>query len=48
MNKIRKFFQHNFNPLHIYCRLRDVGLEPALALRVSLAYERYIYKFILK
>jgi len=24
---MKKFFQHNFNELHIYCRLRSLGLS---------------------
>ncbi|MFA6911412.1 MAG: hypothetical protein WCQ59_09855 [Candidatus Cloacimonadaceae bacterium] len=27
--------QHNFNPLHIYCRLMDVGVPHALAYRIA-------------
>lgn len=43
MTAIKSFLQHLFNPLHLYCRLRDFGLAPAFAVRVSSAYERYIY-----
>ncbi len=32
--------QHYLNPLHVYCRLRDWGVSPRLATRVSTAYER--------
>lgn len=39
--QIKKAIQHVFNPLHVYCRLRDVGLPCGVAGRVSLAYERF-------
>jgi hypothetical protein len=48
MQKIKNFLQHHLNPLHVYCRLRSVGFDPSLAQRMSLAYERYLYKFIQK
>ncbi len=44
MHAITKLIQHLFNPLHVYCRLRDCGLAPAYAVRVSSAYERYVYR----
>ena len=39
-------FQHNFNPLHIYCRLIDKGVAPRTSLRLSRCYEILIYKWI--
>lgn len=43
MNHIRNTMQHLFNPLHVYCRLRTVGLSGALAKKLSALYERHIY-----
>lgn len=47
MLTLRRFMQHTFNPLHMYCRLRSVGLTNDFAHKVCLAYERYVYKTIL-
>ncbi len=44
MRHVKHFLQHRFNPLHVYCRLRDVGLSPRTAGRVSGLYERYVYR----
>jgi hypothetical protein len=45
---MRRFFrnlrQHWFNPLHVYCRLKDCGLPVASAQRVSGIWERWVYK----
>jgi hypothetical protein len=34
--------QHVFNPLHIYCRLRDLGLVNGHARRVVRLYEKAV------
>lgn len=36
--------QHYLNPLHVYCRLRDLGLPMALARGISSGYERALYR----
>ncbi|MDR2892738.1 MAG: hypothetical protein LBV80_06615 [Deltaproteobacteria bacterium] len=41
--RLRMLLQHNLNPLHVYCRLRDFGLPRRVASRVSGLYER-IYR----
>lgn len=33
-------FEHYGNPLHIYCRLRNISVPPALAMRISQAYAK--------
>ncbi|KPK29592.1 MAG: hypothetical protein AMK69_06080 [Nitrospira bacterium SG8_3] len=38
--------QHYFNPLHIYCRLRDLGLPKSIAIYLSRFYERVIFKYL--
>jgi hypothetical protein len=41
--------KHYMNPLHVYCRLRDVGLGKDRARCVCQWYERCVFKhFILK
>ncbi|AAS94937.1 MAG TPA: hypothetical protein DEF41_13805 [Desulfovibrio sp.] len=44
MRHVRHFLQHRFNPLHVYCRLREAGLSKRAAGRVSTLYERYVYR----
>ncbi len=46
MAQIRNFMQHFFNPLHVYCRLKDMGVKTPTAHRVTRAYERYVWRFI--
>jgi hypothetical protein len=36
--------QHYMNPMHIYCRLRDLGLDKSQAIHLSRAYEWAIFK----
>jgi hypothetical protein len=43
MSGIRNRLQHIFNPLHVYCRLRAVGLNVDWAVRMSAFYERWVY-----
>ena len=38
------FWQHYLNPLHIFCRLRGIGLPKTLALFLCQFYERAIFK----
>ena len=47
MKTFRKHCQHMFNPLHIYCRLRQLGFTLGIARNVCRAYERGLYRFIL-
>ena len=46
MRTFRDFFQHVFNPLHMFCRLRRVGVTPAAARNLCRIYERGIYRFL--
>lgn len=36
--------QHRLNPLHLYCRLCDLGLPAAFARALSAGYERFLYR----
>ncbi len=40
MRFFKSYIQHRFNPLHVYCRLRDCGLSSRVAIRITSAYER--------
>ena len=39
---MKTFFQHYLNPLHVYCRLIDMGVNMKLAKRIAIFYERLI------
>jgi len=40
------WMQHYINPLHVYCRLIDIGLSRENALKITCLYEKTIYNFI--
>lgn len=46
MARIRNAIQHVFNPLHVYCRLKDFGLPGPVAKRVCRAYERFLFPLL--
>jgi hypothetical protein len=39
--------QHYLNPLHIYCRLRDMGIPKWVAVSLCSVYERTIFGYVL-
>lgn len=43
MKKFKMYLQHAFNPLHVYCRLTDLGMRRGTARRLCLVYERILY-----
>lgn len=47
MYDFRAKLQHRMNPLHIYCRLRDLGISVPTAQRVTGFYERFVYRLAL-
>ncbi|EGB14679.1 hypothetical protein DND132_1471 [Pseudodesulfovibrio mercurii] len=47
MTSLRSRLQHRLNPLHVYCRLRSLGLAHRPALMVSSCWERVLYRRIL-
>ncbi len=36
--------QHMFNPMHVYCRLVDLKIQRALALKIVHSYESLLWK----
>ena len=44
MHHLRMLFQHVCNPLHVYCRLRDMGMDSHVAMRVCTLYERVLFR----
>ncbi|MBG0791085.1 MAG: hypothetical protein H0S80_11370 [Desulfovibrionaceae bacterium] len=47
MNGIKQRLQHRLNPLHLYCRLRSLGMPHTAAARLSRCYERALYRLVL-
>ena len=45
LNIMRKTLQHYLNPLHIYCRLLNLGFPKSVAISISRFYERAIFTF---
>jgi hypothetical protein len=44
---LRSKLQHRLNPLHVYCRLRGLGVSHCPARAVSYCYERMLYRLVL-
>ena len=40
---MHKTLQHYLNPLHIYCRLLNLGLPRSVAILIGRFYERIIF-----
>lgn len=38
--------QHHLNPLHLYCRLVEIGLSKKLSISVCRHYEIFIYSWL--
>ncbi|WP_243543913.1 hypothetical protein [Pseudodesulfovibrio tunisiensis] len=47
MTTIRSRLQHHFNPLHVYCRLRGMGIAHKTARSLTFCYERLVYRLVL-
>ncbi|WP_203529477.1 hypothetical protein [Pseudodesulfovibrio sp. JC047] len=45
MIRLKNFCQHIFNPLHLFCRLRQAGLSVFTARHLCRVYERGLYRF---
>ncbi|WP_170283766.1 hypothetical protein [Pseudodesulfovibrio senegalensis] len=46
MQQFRAHIQHHFNPLHVYCRLRELGLSYDAARTLCGCYERFVYRLV--
>lgn len=44
----RKEVQHICNPLHLYCRLIDLGMSPKMAKRLGSIYEKVCFAIVKK
>lgn len=47
MMRFKDYCQHLFNPLHLFCRLRQVGMKSVAARNLCKVYEKAFYRFIL-
>jgi len=36
--------KHYLNPLHVYCRLRDLGMTKGVAVSLCKLYERMVFR----
>ena len=41
---MRDILQHYLNPLHVYCRMRDIGIGRSHAILFCRYYERVMFK----
>jgi hypothetical protein len=39
--------QHITNPLHVYCRLMDLGVDEGFSKKCGVFYEKYIYHYLM-
>ncbi|MGE4551689.1 MAG: hypothetical protein AB7D57_01165 [Desulfovibrionaceae bacterium] len=44
---LRALLQHHCNPLHVFCKLRALGLGPGPARALCRVYERCLYRHVL-
>lgn len=42
----RAMLQHWFNPMHIFCRLRDIGVPIVWAKKVCIRYEKLTHSVL--
>ncbi|WP_319471259.1 hypothetical protein [uncultured Pseudodesulfovibrio sp.] len=47
MTGIRSQLQHRLNPLHLYCRLRNIGVAQGAARVMTSCYEKVLYRLVL-
>jgi hypothetical protein len=45
---LENWVQHISNPLHIYCRLVDLGMDEEFSKRFGIFYEKYFYRYLLR
>lgn len=45
---LENWVQHITNPLHIYCRLVDLGVHEGFSKRCGVFYEKHIYHYLMR
>jgi len=43
---MKKFLQHNLNSLHIYCKLRKIGLKKSVSLKIAGYFETILKRLL--
>jgi len=46
MEKFKLSVHHALNPLHVYCRLVEAGMERRIGLLLSRLYEKTVFRLI--
>jgi hypothetical protein len=46
MEKLRLAVHHTLNPLHVYCRLTEAGIDKRIGLLLSRLYEKTVFRLI--
>ena len=41
MGRLTEWWQHYGNPLHVYCRMRDLGVGKRRAVKICTEYEKW-------
>ena len=44
---MKNWMNHYLNPLHVYCRLVDVGISKAISRKIVDVYERWLYNYLM-
>ncbi len=47
MKAFKNLAQHVLNPLHVFCRLRQMGMSVRAARRMCKLYELCVYRMVL-
>lgn len=43
IGELERKIEHHLNPLHVYCRLRDIKIPKSYAMRLCMLYEKNLY-----
>jgi|WetSurSiteA1Bulk_404760.scaffolds.fasta_scaffold88305_1 hypothetical protein len=46
MEKFKLLVHHSLNPLHIYCRLVEAGIDKRAGLLLSRLYEKTVFRLV--
>jgi len=44
--RLPKYIEHVLNPLHIFCRLRDLGINPKKSIKIAKIYDKTIFNLL--
>jgi len=46
MTRLPLYIQHVLNPLHVYCRLRDLNIRKTSALEIATVYDKMFFQVL--